>query len=83
MKTIWFQGIKDPDKRAAFEQGLRSSTLALGRLHEILEGREKELTSQLISTPDGESWAFKQAHLSGRLFDLREIKDLISFIKGP
>lgn len=78
MKTIWTQNLNTPEKKLAFETSLRASTLALGRLLEILEDKEQELIKQTISTPTDGDWYAKQMHLNGRLFQLREVKSLLN-----
>lgn len=78
MKTVWTDDLKDTAAKADFEQGLKNS-IYLKKLLSILEARERDLTSQLISPPSGEAWAYKQAHLQGRLFDLKDIQQLLTF----
>lgn len=78
MKTIWTQDIKDSKSKADYEQALRASP-HIQKLLSILEAREKELLSQLISSPKGEAWSDRQTHLSGRLYDLKEIQELLNF----
>lgn len=78
MKSIWFQDLKDPSLKKDHISGLRHNPY-INQLRDILEDREKELVTKLISTPEGDAWPYAQAHLNGRLFDLREVLSLLNF----
>ena len=84
LATVWTQGVKEQKQREDFETTVRNSTVALGRLYEILEEQEKSIMSQssLSSDYSQTDWAFKQAHRNGQLETLRKIKELLEFIKG-
>jgi hypothetical protein len=78
VKTIWTQDFKDLQSKQDYEVALRANPY-ISKLRDILEARDRELCSQLISIPEGEAWQFKQIHLQGRLFDLRETLELLTF----
>lgn len=78
MKSIWTDGITDKDLRQTHIAGLQNNGY-IKQLRDILEDREQELVTKLISTPEDGSWPHKQAHLNGRLYDLREILSLLNF----
>lgn len=77
MKTEWFRGL-DPSKKQDQINGLVSNPY-LKQLREILRAREQEYLTKMVSTPDGVSWPFAQAHLNGKLSDIRETLSLLDF----
>lgn len=78
MKAIWTQTIKDPDQKTAYVSGLKHD-IYIKQLRDILEDKERELVTSLISPPKDSVWPYAQAHLDGRLYDLRAILDLLNF----
>lgn len=83
MQTVWTQHLPDPDAKKDFQSLLLNSTQVLGRFKELLEGREKAILNfeTSVDSYDNPSWAFKQAHANGRRAELKELKDLLNFIK--
>lgn len=86
MKSLplsWTKGLNGESK-SNFEVLLRNSSTVLGRLHSILEEKERELNSSEMSVKSFEdpNWAYKQAFVNGQKSGLKEIRDLLDFIKG-
>lgn len=81
MKSVWTNHIKDKDLSQIHASGLKHD-IYIKQLRDILGDREKELVTSLISTPEGDAWPFKQAHLNGRLSMLREVQSLLNFDQG-
>lgn len=81
LATVWFTGIP-PEKKTSFEQAVRSSTVALGKLGEILDQKETSilslLTTQRFDTP---SWSEQTAGLLGQLKEIRDLKALVAFAR--
>ena len=83
LPTPWVRHLKDPDHKLKFEQAVRASVTALSRLHDLLEETERDILNQETTTDDFTSdWAFKQAFRNGRKAQIKELKQLLSFIKG-
>jgi hypothetical protein len=84
LPVVWTKHIQDPEKKKNFEQSVRASTTALGRLLEIIEDEERVLESSSFSLKDFDtpSWAYKQAYINGEKSRLKKLKELIDFIKG-
>jgi hypothetical protein len=84
LATVWTQGIHDDKKKADFEGAIRNSTVALGRLKEIIEVSEEAIYSQMSRDTDYSQtdWAYKAAHRNGQLEMLRKFKDLLAFLEG-
>jgi hypothetical protein len=81
LATVWTAHVKEADKKKSFEDAVRNSTVALGRLKEILLEEDKALSNSSLKSPTGDpSWAFTQAHISGERNRIKKILDLISFI---
>ena len=73
----------DAEAKQQLELAVRNSTVALGRLYEILEEKEativkKEISSSTYASP---SYPYEQAFHNGRRAGLLEIRELIQFIK--
>jgi hypothetical protein len=70
---------KDSGERATFEQTVRASTVALGRLRDIilqvLENNDKAVEDFTIP-----AWAEKQAYTLGQIKAYRNILQLLSFM---
>jgi len=80
----WLKNISDKTKRDEAEVIIRNSTTALSRLYDLLEEKEQSINSQEASITDFDnpSWAFKSAFRNGQRASLKEIKELLTFIKG-
>jgi len=76
----WTKHISDPKAKKDFEAAVRNSTLALGRLSDILKERESEAMKVKPRDYDNPSWAYKQADDNGYLRCLRELSLLINSI---
>ena len=81
LATVWTSHIKDSEKKKGFEETVRNSTVALGRLKEILIEEDKALSNASLKSPNGDpSWAFTQAHISGERNRIKKLLDLLSFM---
>lgn len=80
MKSEWTKNITDKDLKQTHVSALKHSS-HIKQLREILEAKEKDLMARIIANPDnmGNNWAMYQAHLNGRLFDLKETLSLLNF----
>lgn len=83
LSTEWFRGVS-PEKKADFETVIRNSTMALGRLYELLDEWEEEITraETKISDFDTPNWGERQAYRNGDRSRIRKLRDLLSFLKG-
>jgi hypothetical protein len=81
---VWTKHLKDPTKKTEFEKALRASTLALGRLIEIIEDKQKSLTRTEYKLEDFDqpNWSEKQAFRNGSKATLAELSEILDFIKG-
>lgn len=81
LSVEWFKNIPE-DKREGFELAIRNSTLALGRLYDILIEWEEELNraEAKVDDYDTPSWPHKQAHRNGDRSRIRKLRDLLSFL---
>jgi hypothetical protein len=79
---IWTSHITNNTKeKESLENTIKSSTTIRERLKSIIEEKEKMLykASILPSTYKGTDWAIERARYDGRLLELSELKNLISF----
>jgi hypothetical protein len=79
----WLQHLpQDTDDAKRFEQAVRSSTLVLGRLRDILEEDLEALDRQETSEDQYKlpAWDCLQAHRNGDRARLRKILNLLSFM---
>jgi hypothetical protein len=83
LSTEWIKTTPQ-DRRAGFEEAVRNSVTALGRLYELLDEWEEELNRAETKLADFESpnWAVKQAYRNGDRSRIRKLRDLLSFLKG-
>jgi hypothetical protein len=83
LSTEWIKTVPQ-DKREGFEEAVRNSVTALGRLYDLLDEWEEELNRQETKLADFESpnWAVKQAYRNGDRSRIRKLRDLLSFLKG-
>lgn len=79
----WTKGISS-EKRFSFEEVIRNSTLALGRLYDLCDEWERELDKAETSLSDFDTpnWALRQAYRNGDRSRIRKLRDLLSFLKG-
>ena len=80
----WTNHIREEDERTRFEQSVRSSSLVLSRLLQIIEQRENELDRQeaKLSDYDTPAWSHKQAHRNGERSSLKKLSGLLNFIRN-
>lgn len=81
LATLWTSHLRDEEARKRTEQAIRNSTVALGRLDDILERKEAELISLLAEPRFDKSWASETAHICGRLKEVRDQRELLKFVK--
>jgi hypothetical protein len=82
LPLVWTKHLKSAKEKEDFESLLRNSTQVLRRLKQILEEKEKDITSSQLKIEDYDSpsWAFKEAHRHGRQAELKSLRDLIDFV---
>ncbi len=82
MKSVWFRPEhRDQKKKQDFETAIRNSRVIIDRLLEILDQREDALERAEMDFSNYDAgYPFKQAFLNGARKELKEIKDLFSFI---
>lgn len=83
LSVEWFKGVPT-ERRETFEQAIRNSTTALGRLYDLLDEWEKDLdrSETTITDFDSPNWALRQAYRNGDRSRIRKLRDLLSFLKG-
>lgn len=81
LAITWTQGIPE-DRKASTESAIRNSTIALGRLQEILAEKLEATASKEASLDayESPSWSHRQAHLNGYRQGLTELLQLLSFL---
>lgn len=84
MKALPVAWIKNTSNKQEVEAAIRNSTTALSRLYDIVEEKEQVISSQELAVTDFDSpaWSHKTAYRLGQKAALKEIKDLLAFIKG-
>lgn len=84
MKALPVAWIKNTSNKQEVEAAIRNSTTALSRLYDIVEEKEQVINSQELAVTDFDSpaWSHKTAYRLGQKAALKEIKDLLAFIKG-
>lgn len=87
LDVTWTKHLRKEEDKKNLELALRNSVVVLGRLYEILEEKERELTSKELSHEaySNASWAYAQADINGARRVLRDLKKLLRFLdpKGP
>lgn len=81
MLSVWTQHLRnDPKAKQEFEQYLKGSKTITNRVLEIIEEKEKNLTSQEISSDsyDSPNWSHKQADTNGYRRCLNDFKNLFT-----
>jgi hypothetical protein len=81
LSTEWARHLDGQDKQN-FEDLVRNTVTVLSRLRAILEDKEASVykTEASESEYDNPAWAYKQAHLNGKLAAYRELKTLTNFL---
>lgn len=76
----WYRHLTDPKEREELASTIKNSTIAINRLREIVEEREKALLAEEItpSAFDNPSWAYKEARNIGRRQELQYMKLLLT-----
>ena len=84
MKALPVAWVKNTSNKQEVEAAIRNSTTALSRLYDIVEEKEQVINSQELAVTDFDSpaWSHKTAYRLGQKAALKEIKDLLAFIKG-
>lgn len=84
MKSIPIAWIKNASNKQEAEAIIRNSTVALSRLYDIIEEKENSINSQELAVTDFDSpaWSHKTAFRLGQKAALKEMKELLAFIKG-
>lgn len=84
MKALPVAWIKNTSNKQEVEAAIRNSTTALSRLYDIVEEKEQTINSQELAVTDFDSpaWSHKTAYRLGQKAALKEMKDLLAFIKG-
>lgn len=84
MKALPVAWIKNTSNKQEVEAAIRNSTTALSRLYDIVEEKEQVINSQELAVTDFDSpaWSHKTAYRLGQKAALKEMKDLLAFIKG-
>lgn len=82
LSTVWTKHLKGQDKEQ-FESVLRNSKQALSRLVNILDEKTEALSNAETRPEDfsDPNWPYKQAFRNGQKAGLREIRELLKFIK--
>lgn len=80
----WVRHLKDQDSKDKLAAALLASVTALSRLYDLLEEKEETIANQEASIDDFgmTDWAYKQAFRNGQKAQIKELKQLLSFIKG-
>lgn len=80
---MWTKHLKGQDKEQ-FESVLRNSKQALSRLVDILDEKMEVQSNSETRVEDfsDPNWPYKQAFRNGQKSSLREIRELLKFIKG-
>jgi hypothetical protein len=84
LPVVWTKHLKDSQSKTDLENTVRASRTALERLYQILEEKEGVVlrTEITLSDFDQPNWAHKQAFRNGQRAALKEIRELLEFIKG-
>lgn len=82
LATQWTEHCKTQEQKDKLEQLIRSSTMSLGRLREIVKQRMSALqvTERKADAYANPNWAYMQAHNNGMLAALASIDQLLSFM---
>jgi hypothetical protein len=81
LATDWTRNIpqSDPQAKADLETSVLNSTVALGRLKELLQEKDLANVRGVVDYANA-SWAYAQADQNGYLRAVREILQLLSFL---
>lgn len=85
LPTPWIRHLKDQSKKEEFEAAVKASSTALSRLYDLVLEKEADIYNHETSVTtdfNDPSWAYKQAFRNGQKTSLKEICQLLEFIKG-
>ena len=84
LPVAWLKNTPDEKQRQTLEASIRNSRTALSRLYDLIEEKVEVINNQEISIADFKdaSWTYKAAFRQGQKSSLKEIKDLLEFLKG-
>lgn len=84
LPVVWTKHLRDSQSKTDFENTVKASRTALERLLQIISEKEGVVlrTETNLSDFDQPNWANKQAFRNGQRAALKEIKELLEFIKG-
>ena len=81
MLSAWTQHLrKDPKAKEDFERYLKGSKTITNRVLDIIEEKERELTSSEVSSEsyDSPNWSHRQADINGYRRCLNDFKNLFT-----
>ena len=85
LHTLWTSDRKTKEERESFTKTVLNETnnIVLMRLKKIIQQKRKELeNSELsLSNYDSPNWDYKQAHTNGLRQGLKNVEELLTFIK--
>lgn len=76
MPMEWLQGLKDQDRANEIEY-LRNCSTLFDKLRGMIQRRYDAALATKDTDYDSASWAYKQAHLNGKLEALEELYKLL------
>lgn len=84
LPVVWTKHLRDSQSKTDLENTIKASRTALERLYQIIDEKEDVVlrTETTISDFDQPNWANKQAFRNGQRAALKEIRELLEFIKG-
>ena len=81
LPVAWTKGIP-AEKKKDFEDAVRNSTTALGKLQELLDDKIDDCFDKSLAEPEytNPAWPYKQAYENGYAAGIRYVVDLLSFL---
>lgn len=73
MKTVWFEGLKDPKEITKRKELVLTNKIVLDILVEILYNMDKRAEDGVLADYNSPSWAYLQAHKNGERAMLKKI----------
>lgn len=79
LSVLWTKHLSSDQNKEDFVAAIANSTVALGRLCELITEFETEINSKELSLEeyDSPSWAYKQAHLNGQRSAYKKLKTIL------